>query len=323
MYNLDPISVRDFLSKTPQDIKWVWEPFIPQGALCMCAAYMKTGKSTMVYGLVASVVRGQPFIAYPTTKTKTLLLAVEESPRDVALRLTKFGLSKDQDDPLFIHSAPVNPSKEWYDGLKKYIETNEIGLLVIDTLASYWNVLDENSNSEVHKAVTPLLWLARSTNCAILAIHHINKGEGSGGRLIRGASASFALVDQALILHRYGDPKSTKRRMETLGRYDDTPQEIILALDGDTYMLVGDPAEASLDALKGTLQEFFANHPGVSLNAFDLGKAIGAPSKKIMKALTVVPPWLERSGEGKKGDPYVYRQNPDFVVDFVPEDPLS
>lgn len=314
MYKLDAISVKEFLSKTHQEIKWVWEPFIPQGALCMCAAYMKTGKSTLVYGLLASIVRGLEFAAYKTHKTKTLLLAVEESPRDVAIRLTKFGLSKEQDDPLFIHTAPVVPDKPWYDELAKYVTDNEIGLVVVDTLASYWNVLDENANSEVHRAMMPLLWLARSTGAAVLVIHHVNKGEGYGGRLIRGASASFAIVDQALILHRYGDPKSTKRRIETLGRYDDTPQEIIVALDGDTYVRIGDPAEATLDALKGKIQEALHGQP--PMTAYDLGKVIGAPTKKIMKAMAEVPSWCVRTGEGKKGAPYLYALSPEIPLDF-------
>lgn len=303
MPGFNPIPVGEFLANTPKTISWIWDPFIPAGSLTMCCAYMKTGKSTLVYGLIAAVADGKKFCNYNTLATPTLVLAVEEHPRDVAIRLERFGVSKDS--RLFIHAAPLVPDKSFYEVLHKFIEVNHIGFLVVDTLSKFWTVIDENDNSEVQRAVNPLLAIARERNVAVLLVHHANKGEGTGGRLIRGASSLFGIVDQALLLHRYGGGESNKRRLEALGRYEATPRDIIIALDDDTWIALGSSLDATLEALKATLKSAL-DFTGQTLSVVELGKKVGAHSKKVMKALTPVPGWATRTGSGKKGDPFIY-----------------
>jgi AAA domain-containing protein len=53
-----PLGAAELLDASPEPLVWVWEPYLPEGALCLLAAYMKVGKSTMAYALAVSVAQG-------------------------------------------------------------------------------------------------------------------------------------------------------------------------------------------------------------------------------------------------------------------------
>lgn len=67
-------------------------------------------------------------------------------------------------------------------------------LLIFDTLAASFQLVNENDNSEMERAVNkPVKDLARKTGAAVLMIHHIGKmteGSGDGSKLYRGRGAS-------------------------------------------------------------------------------------------------------------------------------------
>lgn len=44
--NFRPKTAAEILRADPEPIVWVWEPFLPEGALALLAAFMKVGKST-------------------------------------------------------------------------------------------------------------------------------------------------------------------------------------------------------------------------------------------------------------------------------------
>src|SRR5688500_10072374 len=64
--NFSPITAKDLLAQNPGAIKWIWEPYLPEGTLILLVAYMKVGKSTLVYSLAVAVARGLPFLKTPT-----------------------------------------------------------------------------------------------------------------------------------------------------------------------------------------------------------------------------------------------------------------
>lgn len=90
--NFRPLPVADLLSLEPKPVRWVWEPFLPEGGLALLVAFMKVGKTTFAYALAAAVAQGRPFLGFPTKRGGVLLLALEEHPRDVRLRLKRFGI---------------------------------------------------------------------------------------------------------------------------------------------------------------------------------------------------------------------------------------
>ncbi|MBI4240238.1 MAG: AAA family ATPase, partial [Candidatus Rokubacteria bacterium] len=234
--NFRPVSAAELLAREPEAVAWVWEPFLPEGGLALLAAFMKVGKSTFAYALAVAVAQGRPFLGYPTRQGGVLILAVEEHPRDVKLRLQRFGMRPE--DPIYVHAAPLESTRVTLHTLREFVLERGVSLVLLDTLGRFWRVTDENANAEVVRQVSPLLDLARETGAAVLLIHHERKSGGEDGRGIRGGSALFGLVDQALLLDRGQGGAEPRRVLRTLGRYDETPRELILELDEDEYRLL-------------------------------------------------------------------------------------
>lgn len=307
--NFRPIKAADLLANRPETIPWVWEPFLPEGGLVLLAAFMKVGKSAFAHAMAVAVAQGIPFLDFPTKQGGVLILAVEEHPRDVERRLRRFGMRSE--DSIHVHVGPLDHSPKTLNTIRQFILDNGISLVVLDTLARYWGIRDENDNAQVREWVSPLLDLARETGAVVLLVHHERKTAGEDGRGIRGGSALFGLVDQALILDRRQGGESTHRTLSAIGRYDETPREVVLALVGDAYRKLGTAEELNLEAAKAKVWEALSEEPR---DVPALAKETGLKEKETRRALEALRDQVIREGKGRKGDPYTYRQaTPDSI----------
>jgi len=315
--NFAPRTAAEIMSGPPPVIEWLWDRYLPVGALVLHAAYMKTGKSTFTFALALAVAQGRPFLGFATRQSGVLILAVEEHVRDWHLRLLRFGLRRD--DPIHVHSGPLTPGPDTFEALHKYIVEHKIGLVVLDTLSRYWiqTISDENDNIQVQRAVEPFLNLAHEIGISVLLVHHERKAGGEEGRGIRGASALFGIVDQALLLERHASLLRTQRVLRTFGRYSESPPELVIELQNDEYINCGQLEQ--VDA-----QQLVARVLGALSYAPQDRNQIAAKARLSAKQIT---PVLEdprhgviREGRGVKSDPYTYRRG---AEDSLPSRPPS
>jgi hypothetical protein len=293
-----PMTARDFLAVEPAPIVWVWEPYLPTGTLTVFSAYMKTGKSTFIAPMMLAVAQGRPFLGMPTKQTPVLALAVEEHPRDVKARLGSLGLRPD--DPFHIVSGWL--SRDEWPRVVAYVREHGIGLVVLDTLSAYWGVEDENDNAEVHRLVQPFHTLARNTGASVVLVHHDRKSGGRDGRNIRGGSALFGLVDQALSLERPQGGAETRRILKSIGRYADTPREVVLDYLEGQYVLadgpIGGHTDGAMEVLRGALSS--------PQTMRDLERVTGLSRNVLRRLLGDLGAEVVREGLGTKADPYTY-----------------
>jgi hypothetical protein len=301
--HFNPLSASELLHREVLSIPYVLDGYIPKGVLALLIAYMKTGKSTLVYRVVVCIAQGINFLERKTERGAVLILAVEEHPRDIERRLRRFGMT--EDDPVYIHIGPVQEQVEALKSIRDFIIEKKIVLVVVDSLSRFWKVQDENNNMEVIREVSPLLEMARETNAAVLLVHHERKSGGEDGRSIRGGSALFGLVDQAIFLERRPGEVSNKRVLKTLGRYDDSPPELIIELVGDDYNVLGTPEEFGEVQAVEKVKTVLTVEP---MDVKTIAKEADTTEKLARKALESLKERgeAERTGGGKKGDPYLY-----------------
>jgi hypothetical protein len=276
---------------------------------------MKVGKSTFSYALAVAVARGDKFLSGPTKKGGVLILAVEEHRRDVKLRLAQFGMLPK--DPIHVHAAALDPGPGTLAAIRDYIVANKIVLLILDTLSRFWRIEDENNNAQVMARLSPLLDLARETGVALLLVHHERKAGGEEGRSIRGGSALFSLVDQALILERRQGGDRRHRLLRVIGRYSESPAEQVIEYADFWYRLLGTVADLGIEeriaqvwaALSDKLQDI---------------ETIAAETDLTPKQVRPILKTLEnqnrviREGGGRRSDPFTYRQS---GADTIPSRP--
>jgi len=318
----NPKRACDFLAEVPEPTEWILEDFLALESLGLIAGKPKEGKTTLVYELCVKVARGQSFLERTTRKGGVLILAVEEHQRDVKMRLDNLGA--EGLDNLYIHVGALTPTPTFFAGLLAFIQAHDIRLVVVDTLAAFWSVQNENDASEMTKAVKPLLQLARKSDACILLIHHARKSEGSHGDEIRGSGALFGLVDVAIVMKRHS--VETQRLLQTQSQYPATPSELVLELRDSGYVALGDPTPVGKADKLRRLQAAVTEHPEETES---LAKKAGISRRDATRLLDLLlkDEVVVREGKGKRNDPHRFSRivsgNPPIPRDASKQETLD
>src|SRR5262249_24903465 len=136
------------------------------------------------------------------------------------------GATEADDIRLFIDPAPADALTR----LRAATDEDRPSLIIIDPLLRFVRLRDGNDYAEVTRSLDPVLRLARQTGAHVLLVHHLGKGERSGGDAILGSTAFFATVDTALFLKR----SEHYRTLASTQRYGLDLDEVTIELDAVT-----------------------------------------------------------------------------------------
>ncbi len=182
--------------------------------------------------------------------------------------------------------------------------------------------MDENDASQVIRTISPLhRWT--EIGAAVLLSHHPKKGDAAEGQAARGSGALAAFVDVIIEMRRYNaaDRKDTRRVLTTYSRYEQSPPEVVVDFKENHYAVVGTKGEANQgDRLRVTKAMLPTALPGRTieelLEAWPSGSSIPKPGDRTLAgdlSEAFDAGQVQRSGEGKKGDPYRF-----WVKDSIP-----
>jgi putative DNA primase/helicase len=169
-------------SLTPQPVAWVWEYWLAQGKLHVLAGAPGQGKTTIALAFAATITIGGRWPdGTRCAPGNVLIWSGEDDPSDTLLpRLIAMGA--DRDRVYFVTGARVggelvtfDPARDMHQLMKAIEQIGGIDLLVVDPIVSAV-AGDSHKNTEVRRALQPLVDLAASCNCAVLGISHFSKG---------------------------------------------------------------------------------------------------------------------------------------------------
>lgn len=303
---LNAITDIELFNRVEEKNPAVWDKLIFKSRLHLFSAYMKSGKTELLSGLCRAMLAGDDYLGYETNQSKILYLT-EEHTNDIRRRLER--LEHTPTGSLFIHgrdSGFLALDGSTIEDIKLFMIANGIEVLIIDTIAKFWTVENENDAGQVTAAVKPLLDLAGNTGAAVILVHHDRKSEGEHGRQIRGSGALFALVDQALLLSRPQGGKKTQRILKTLGRFSESPEELLIDFRDGRYISLGNPELAENMDAAGRIWESLSE--GTPLTLRQLEEAAGLSNKQVRRTLDKLQAdgFIEKTLSGKKGGSFVY-----------------
>ena len=232
-----PVSLEDVKAMEFPEQRWLWEGYLGAGEISLLSASPKEGKSTLVFHLLPALLAGEPFFERPTTAAKVLIVT-EESARQVQDKLG--AASYENAVGIF------NPFGMSWEALMAHVsnavQTDGVTLVIIDTLAAFWQVGDENNQADIGRALRPIFSISRTYGTAFLLLHHDRKEAGGGIASVRGSSALPAAVDAVIKLKR-DTGKDTRRILSVIGRSSETASPLLVDLDADTkvYKAIGTP----------------------------------------------------------------------------------
>lgn len=290
----------DLLAEPEEETAYIWDKTLPRGGFSICAAKPKVGKSTLARNLAVAVSRGSDFFGRATAKSKVIYLCLEEKRAEVARHFKQMNASGPN---IIIHTGRA-PS-DALEALALAIEQHSPGLILIDPLSRFVRVADFNSYGDVTRGLEPLIDLARTSECQchIMAVHHNGKGEREGGDALLGSTGFFGAVDTLLTMKK----RDRARTLETVQRYGEDIPETVVHLNDETGIVSpgGDMQALMLKERKDAVLDNLGDEP---LTEGDIKERIGGNQGLTSKAVRALHEEgrVERTGGGKKGDPYRY-----------------
>jgi hypothetical protein len=300
----------DLLQEPDEQVNYIVEGMLPSGGLSALVAKPKVGKSTLARQLAIAVARGEDFLGRKTVRGKVIYLALEEKRSEVRGHFRAMGA---EDGEIYLHfgTAPENALSE----LRRLANDIRPVLVIVDPLFRLAHVRDANDYAPVMAALEPFVEIGRTTGALVVAVHHAGKGDRSGGDAILGSTAILGSVDTAILLKR----TERYRTICTIQRYGTDLEETVLEFDpGSRAASLGKGRhETDESRLAGEIQNVLRGRALPVTEAEVLADVEGktGPKRKALRRL-VRGNVVERTGEGKKGHPFVYRLNP---RSFVPE----
>jgi AAA domain len=301
------------LSEPTETTSWLVDKHLPMAGLSLIAGKPKAGKSTLARCLALAVARGLSWLGMPTVQGDVLYLALEEKRDEVRAHFAAMGA--DSANPVHIYCAPS--PQDGLEQLRAAADRYRPVLIIIDPLFRFIRVPDSNDYAVVSAALEPLLTLARETKAHVMAVHHMGKGERTGGDAILGSTAIFGSVDTALLLRR----SEHYRLLSSVQRYGTDLDEMTIALDPNTRTISAGPSREAADQARAETDIVdYLRTAQQPQPAAVIQEAVECRRQTFQRALkALVPHRVTRTGEGKNRDPFLYA----FAGEKTADGPVS
>jgi RecA-family ATPase len=257
--------LREITRPDPSE-KWQVEGLIKAGNLVILSARPKTAKSIVALNLAACVATGRPFLNRPTQQGRALFVAWERHDLTVQ-RAFAMGLDACEDFMIWDrHRFGVAPRVDALDWWREFITTNNIRLVVFDTLAHFLRPeLDKvrnaiNAYDHINGVMERIAQIDNETGCTFVFVHHDRKGEGdTDEQRVLGTTALTAAADVVLQLQPIGDDKGIKMIKATGNAIDD--QQLYFVIKGDYWIKVeGRPATTKEEKATKAIEAYLRQH---------------------------------------------------------------
>jgi len=213
---------------TTQQLTWLWDKRIPQGKITVLEGDPGMSKSLLAIDIAAHVSTGRPLPGDSTGKRgNVILIAPEDGVADtikprmeaaagdvsqVFLLNTVECLNVKDLKNVNFYQRPFSLSRNLFE-LERTIKQTKAILVILDPLtAVLGHNIDSSRDQNIREIFTPLALLAERTNCAILIIRHLKKGN-SDNLLHRGAGSIGIIATARTGLTIFYDPADEKKRV--------------------------------------------------------------------------------------------------------------
>ncbi|MBV9869114.1 MAG: AAA family ATPase [Frankiaceae bacterium] len=180
--------------------EFIIDGLLEHGGLSCIIGPPGIGKSSVALDMACHIATGKRWQGRRTLKTRVLYLPGEGLSGAVQrIRAWEAAHDVQLDNDLLLGNGIilVNAQNEAWGEIAAYIARQNIGLVIFDTFARMSAGLEENSATDVGRAVRRFDKLKELTNAGVAVVHHTAKHDPSTGR---GSSALNGALDSELVV---------------------------------------------------------------------------------------------------------------------------
>ena len=197
-----PLTAADRAAMPTPIVRWLVPGLIPANDLTIIGGRPKVGKTRVAVAIAAAVLRGEPFLEFPTATSAppVLLVTDDQSEGDTATMLTALDLWT---HPKLIWSKHFRLTEPDLDALLAAIKANPGALVVLDSLRSIGRALQYGENdSEIGATLYDFKQAVIDVGGTLLLIHHCNKAADLVGvEALSGHNAIGGAANTVITLH--------------------------------------------------------------------------------------------------------------------------
>ncbi len=315
--HLCPISMDlvEFGTSGP-DGDWIWDGYLAPGDVTLLTSRWKSGKTTLISGLLQCLAAGEPFLDRATRPARVFYVS-EEAERYWAERRAVFPIG----NHVGLLSQPFYgaPAKHDWESLLESVSCinakKHIDLLVIDPLAAFLPTGCEFDSVAMMAALHPLQRL-QEMMIGVLLLHHPRKAPSAAGSSARGTGALLGAVDTCIELERVGTAAAdaNMRILLAQSRHRRTPARLTYEWNPETgaFAIVSDPRDRGFEEGWQTVRAILESRAAPTSQ-----KEIAAlwPEDSPTPATSTLYEWLNRAsasrlvsraGRGTRTEPWRY-----------------
>jgi hypothetical protein len=312
----EPVSVATLRANPPPPRQWLWHGLISPGAVTLLTAVWKSGKTTLLAALLNQFGQEASLLAGRAVRRAKALILSEEAYDVWYDRVGRFGIPNNI--MFWCRPLPGKPTPEQWEPLiertLRICREHKVDLVVVDPLASFLPVNDENDNARLMRVLGALQRLT-DAGIAVLLLHHPRKGRAVPGQMARGGGALCGFADILVEMTRPAGSADDRRRvLHVYSRFTESPPSLCIRLNaaGTGFEALGDADTAEQGERWLVLGRLFRDAPR-PLTAREVRECWPedepAPAEEaLLQALrrAHAAGLLHRRGKGGKGDPFRY-----------------
>lgn len=222
--------IKQIVDETPDTVPWIAYPIAYSGGVTVVAGPPKGGKSTLLGHLARCAESGEQFLGrFGVRKGTPVLLMTEEYGVPVVTKTKAFGISGID---VVQRSDAVRAGWGLADslaGAARWLSTHPRAVVIIDTLAVWAGIENENDAAETTAAIETIRHALADRDAGVILVHHTRKGGGIAGEATRGSGAIAASCDVQAELTYFdpSDPLDSRRRLTVRGRILETTSMLV------------------------------------------------------------------------------------------------
>lgn len=211
---------------TPEPIRWLWPDWLALGKLHILAGAPGQGKTTIALACAATVtVGGRWPDGSRSVQGNILIWSGEDDPSDTLLpRLIASGADKSRcyfvkGTRIYGEEQPFDPARDIAALESQAQRIGGVKLLIVDPVVSAV-AGDSHKNSEVRRALQPLVDLASRLDAAVIGVSHFSKGGVNGDPASRvvGSIAFTAVARVVLVAAKVKNEEGEEKRILARGK---------------------------------------------------------------------------------------------------------